>query len=177
MVTHGEVALIQIKGTRLPWLIFFADVWDARKICEHSKTFLFYGAAHAQQWQRPSVHGISVARAGSLHRPPLRSFRQAACSNDGSRRQKQEGPKSLGRLPVRVHDRPIEAARLFCPCLASQASSDLRPPMLPSRRSQSLKRAKPKLAAPSFPGHLRIFHTSFVQTQVWLFDHSSWSPK
>ena len=98
-------------------------------------------------------------------------------SDDGSRRQKQEGPKSLGRLPVRVHDRPIEAACLFCPCLASQASSDLRPPMLPSRRSQSLKRAKPKLGAPSFVGHLRFFHTSFAQTQVGVFDHSSWSPK
>jgi hypothetical protein len=42
-------------------LIFFADVWDAQKICEHSKTFLFYGAARAQQWQRPSVHGLPSA--------------------------------------------------------------------------------------------------------------------
>jgi hypothetical protein len=49
--------------------------------------------------------------------------------------------------------------------------------MLPSRRSQSLKRAKPKLGAPSFVGHLRFFHTSFAQTQVGVFDHSSWSPK
>jgi hypothetical protein len=42
-------------------LIFFADVWDARKICEHSKTFLFMGL---RMHSNGSVHRCT---ASALH--------------------------------------------------------------------------------------------------------------